>query len=102
MVDLPARRPAGDMSYQRNYAARIVVLGAVVQRLLADHFAGLTPEQHKAFAEGIAHDIGALIDELTASGPVPAAFQKSLNDLKDHAPAIAADFIKGALGGDGK
>jgi hypothetical protein len=98
MADLPARRPAGDMSYQRNYAARIVVLGAVVQRLLADHLKSLPAEGQKDFADGVAHDIAAQIAELTASGPVPPQYQKGLNDLKDHAPQIAADFIKGALG----
>lgn len=99
MADLPARRPAGDPNTpERNYAARIVVIGAIMQELLADHLQSLSAEQQADFEKRVAANIAAIIGKLDAAGPVSPQMQKGRDDLIAHAPLIAADFIKSALG----
>lgn len=99
MVEAPARRPAGDPNTpERNFAARIVVIGAVVQQLLADELKAMTAADQIAFESGVAANIAGIIKQLDASGPVPPQWQKAREDLVTHAAQIAADFIKAALG----
>jgi hypothetical protein len=103
MAEAPARRPAGDPNTpERNFAARIIVIGAVVQQLLADDLQSKSPEQIADFESKIAGNIATIIQKLDASGPVPPQWQKARDDLAAHAAQIAGDFIKVALGGETK
>src|ERR1700722_20028965 len=97
-LPVPARRPAGDPNTpERNYAARIVVIGAIMQELLADHLKSSSPEVQADFEKRVAGNVAAMIAKLDASGPVSTPqMQKGRDDLVAHAPLIAADFIKTA------
>lgn len=99
MVEVPARRAAGDPNTpERNYAARIVVIGAVVQQLLADDLQAKSADQVAEFEAKVAANIAVIIRKLDASGPIPPQWQKARDDMVAHASLIAADFIKSALG----
>lgn len=99
MVEAPARRPAGDpMTPERNFAARIVVIGAIMQELLAEHLQTLSSEQQTEVEKRVAGNVAAMIAQIGESAPTSPQMQKVREDMTAHAPLIAADFIKAALG----